>query len=196
MKKRNVALTILLAFLSWVPSAETALLYEPYLFDTDITITTIDTNTGETINLSGAFTAPADKGTRDYAVFYAENDIEILGNFSGSASASASNAFSAVAFLAEHDITITELSGIVNATAKDTGNVVGLLSGFDEKGGSITIETLSGEVTATNGSEGNAFGLFAQEHKDLKDSITITNLSGTISATAGDKGSAYAACRN
>ena len=185
MKKRKVVLTILLAFLSWVPSASAGSGVYAYLGDTNITKTTIDSNTGETLNLSGTFTAPADAG-KDYAVFYADNDIHILGNFSGSATASASSSRSAFGFLAHNDITITELSGIVNATA-DAGTAAGLAS---EYGSSITIETLSGKVTATAGDDGSAFGLYAQYGGSGNDHITITNLSGTISATAGDKGQA------
>ena len=196
MKKRNVALTVLVAFLSWVPSASaspgiyahlSSQEYNPPI--QDITETVTDYNTGNIINLSGTFTVPAATTPRDYAGIYAENNINLTGNFSGSASASTTFDGDVFGFVAGNDITITELSGRVNVTTSGRGNAVGLESGYRGYQCSISIGTLSGNITATASDNGNAYGLHANQgngNGNVNDNITIQHLTGTISATSGN----------
>jgi Autotransporter beta-domain/Autochaperone Domain Type 1 len=197
MKKRNVAFTLLVAFLSWVPSASANSGIDAHLSSylispttPDITETVTDYNTGNIINLSGTFTAPT-TGSTDYAGIYAENNITLNGNFSGSASASTIFDGDVFGFVAGNDITITELSGRVNVTTSGTGNAVGLESGYRGYGCSITIGTLSGNITATAEDNGHAYGLYAYQGNGNDDTIVIQHLTGTISATAGQSGEAF-----
>ncbi|NTU54409.1 MAG: autotransporter outer membrane beta-barrel domain-containing protein [Chlorobiaceae bacterium] len=185
MKKRNLALTILLAFISWTPSARA------YDLDNYGNLTVAPTPGVNLVtgDLSGTYTAPLT--TVDAFGLYFDNNININGNFRASASATIDSHLDdnpigryAYGIHADNgDIVMGGLSGTVTALAGDGDVSVG---GIHTAGNIIINGNLSGTVSATAGdlfedlSAPFAGGIMANQ-----DIIISGDLSGTVSAKVG-----------
>jgi outer membrane autotransporter protein len=205
MRKRKISITVLLAFLSWTPSAKgVSFTGAETVSSTEVTFNlqndsnpllvnaavSVDHGIDITISgLSGSLTATGVSPNGAAGLLGTNINIgsaSSLNGVSGTVIATASAATRQKAFgiASEIDTIIYgNLSGSVTATA------LGTYSEADALGAQRDIiinGDLSGTLTAKADSTASwATGLIA-----LND-ITVTNLSGKVSATAGEKGNAY-----
>ena len=185
MKKRNLTLTILLAFISWTPSARA---YDLGNYG-NLTVAPTPGVNLVTGDVSGTYTAPLT--TVDAFGLYFDNNINITGNFRATATATvdshtvdSSTGRYAYGILANNgDIVMGGLSGTVTALAGD-GDVSAV--GLHSNNNIIINGNLSGTVSATTGdtieglSSPYAAGIIANQ-----DIIISGDLSGTVSAKVG-----------
>ncbi|HWR01670.1 MAG TPA: autotransporter outer membrane beta-barrel domain-containing protein [Chlorobaculum sp.] len=186
MKKRNLSLTILLAVISWTPSAKA---YDIGNYGNLTVAPTPDINlvSGD---VSGTYTAPLTNV--DAFGLYFDNNINISGNFKATVNAtidshivdSSSGRYAFGIHTDNGDISLGALSGTVTALAGD-GDV--FAGGLHSNNSIIINGNLSGTVSAT---AGNAFedlsAPFAGGIMANQDLIITGDLSGTVSAKVGN----------
>jgi outer membrane autotransporter protein len=180
MKRRKVSIAILLAFLSWVPSARGAVTPSGYTGAEDVSTTATISYTDTTVTPNVTYTLDAGISS--------STDIIIPGLSGNVGISSGANFFRAG--LAANNITIgtlaspNGLTGNVTVTSGNNQSAGGLASFND-----LTIYgNLSRKVSATVGNGKTAYGIFAKAiGLSAMHDITITgDISGDVTSLAGN----------